>query len=268
MWMKIIDEEYLALKIGVKSYLELRKRKDYLKWMINERERLLQFKNIHQGEDCFIIGNGPSLNKMDLSLLNDYYTIGMNKIFLIFEKTKIDLSYLVAVNELVIEQSIEEFKKFNIPLFLAYNTYSPDLERSNIYWLYTKKPWAFYGQITEGISVGGTVTFVALQLAYYLGFKRIFLIGVDHNFVQKGQPNETQTMECNDENHFHPDYFKGNKWQLADLDASEISYKLAKRFCSLNNIEIFDATVDGNLNIFKKIDIKNVYNIARKRNPS
>ena len=55
------------------------------KWEKNESPRLDLFRNIHKDEDCFIIGNGPSLNKMDLGLLNDYYTFGLNKIYMLFE---------------------------------------------------------------------------------------------------------------------------------------------------------------------------------------
>ena len=32
---------------------------------------------------------------------------------------------------------------------------------------------------------GGTVTYVAIQLARFMGFSKIILIGVDHNFIQR-----------------------------------------------------------------------------------
>ena len=60
--------------------------RDYFNWRRKYAKQLLQFKDKHLGEDCFIIGNGPSLKHMDLSPLRDYHTFGQNKIFLIFEK--------------------------------------------------------------------------------------------------------------------------------------------------------------------------------------
>lgn len=39
----------------------------------------VKYKDIHKGERCFIIGNGPSLKKLDLSLLKDEYTITVNQ---------------------------------------------------------------------------------------------------------------------------------------------------------------------------------------------
>jgi len=94
-------------------------KKDQLLWSLFEKNRLKKFKNIHQGKDCFIIGNGPSLNKMDLVKLNDYYTFGMNKIYMIFKRVDLQLSYLTSVNSLVIEQSKKEFEEMNIPVFLS-----------------------------------------------------------------------------------------------------------------------------------------------------
>ncbi|NEQ10337.1 MAG: hypothetical protein F6K37_31700, partial [Moorea sp. SIO4E2] len=91
----------------------------YIQWYFHESKRLLKFKNFHKKEDCFIIGNGPSLNKIDLSLLNNYYTFGLNKIYLIFDQVNLTISYHVAVNHLVVEQSATEFEKLKCPSFLS-----------------------------------------------------------------------------------------------------------------------------------------------------
>ncbi|MEM1218328.1 MAG: hypothetical protein AAGH79_05430, partial [Bacteroidota bacterium] len=74
----------------------------YFNWRRKEAPRLATFKDKHVGQDCFIIGNGPSLNKMDLSPLADYHTFGLNKIYLMEEKVDLNLSYLVSTNALVI----------------------------------------------------------------------------------------------------------------------------------------------------------------------
>ncbi len=56
----------------------------FLKWYLTQAMRLRKFRSIHKGEDCFILGNGPSLNKIDLSLLKNYHIFGLNKIYLLF----------------------------------------------------------------------------------------------------------------------------------------------------------------------------------------
>ena len=104
-----------------------------------------------------------------------------------------------------------------------------------------------------------------MQLAYFMGFKNIYLIGVDHNFNQMGSPNETQKMEGNDPNHFDPNYFKGQEWQLADLEASEVSYVIANYYFSKDGRKIFDATLNGKLNVFDKIDFNEAIKLAKKK---
>jgi hypothetical protein len=107
---------------------------------------------------------------------------------------------------------------------------------------------------------GATVTYVCLQLAFYLGFKKVILIGVDHNFSTQGQANQTVVSQGDDLNHFNKEYFgKGFRWQLPDLEASERSYKLAKEAFNNAGREIVDATVGGRLTVFPKVDWNSLF---------
>lgn len=234
-------------------------------WYYLEASRLRRFKDKHKGEDCFIIGNGPSLNKMDLEPLKDYHTFGLNKIYLMFEKVDLNLSYLVSVNELVIEQSQRQFKEMYCPTFLAYE-HSRNVKAKHIFKIKGGERWSFSRDITTPITYGNTVTYVAMQLAYYMGFENIFLIGVDHSFKQaKGKENQMEVMEGEDENHFHPDYFKGMKWHLADLDGSEVSYTIARFVFERFRGKIWDATKGGKLEIFTKIPYETALQMCKKK---
>ena len=114
----------------------------------------------------------------------------------------------------------------------------------------------FGGDLRHPICSGGTVTYLALQVAYFMGFQQAVLIGVDHSFVDKGEPNraEIRTAET-DENHFHPDYFpKGSRWQLPDLPRSEVAFRLAREAFEAEGREIIDATAGGALEVFEKVE--------------
>lgn len=241
----------------------------YNRWFENYRDSLLKYKDIHKGEDCFIIGNGPSLNSMDLQVLNDYYTFGLNKIHLLFEKQKIDLSYHVAVNPLVIKQILQDVEddKFGCPSFFSFTHESIKIINKNIEILFTNDgaEWVFSSSILKPIFEGYTVTFVAMQIAFFMGFTRVFLIGVDHNFVQFGNPNEEQIMEGPDINHFHPNYFSGQRWNLADMRGSELSYRIAKYAYESDNRRIFDSTFKGKLDVFEKLPFDAAIQAAKKR---
>lgn len=65
--------------------------------------RLRIYKNEHAGARCFIIGNGPSLRKMDLCPLKHEYTFGLDRIYLLFDSMGFSITYSVSVDKYVIE---------------------------------------------------------------------------------------------------------------------------------------------------------------------
>ncbi|MEA5533267.1 6-hydroxymethylpterin diphosphokinase MptE-like protein [Crocosphaera sp. XPORK-15E] len=248
-------------------------RAEYYEWYLKHSKRLQQFKNCHRGESCFIIGNGPSLNQMDLNPLKEVHTFGLNKIYLIFEKVNLNLSYHVSVNPLVIEQSVNNFTALSCPSFLSFKSFCEYRKKQenplnipdNLYFVLTSSTCHFSSNIAQKINEGYTVTYVAMQIAFYMGFKQVFLIGVDHNFKAVGKPNEKQTLKGDDMNHFSPNYFANKEWQLPDLEGSELSYRIAKFNYERSGRIIYDATVDGKLEIFPKISYEEALSLCNKK---
>jgi Protein of unknown function DUF115 len=235
-------------------------------WKVKHRPRLAAFRNRHVGEKCFVIGNGPSLNGMDLSLMQGSVRFGLNKIYLLFERSGLHVDYHVAVNPLVIRQSAAEFAQLRCPSFLAYSAaVDQPVTANNFRYLFTGGDFRFSGDITLPIHEGYTVTFVALQIAYYMGFREVYLIGVDHRFQATGAPNQKAHMIGPDPNHFDPNYFKGHDWNLPDLEASELGYRMAQFAYRRQGREIFDATVGGALNVFPKISYEEALRRCRIR---
>ncbi|MCB9134666.1 MAG: glycosyltransferase [Anaerolineales bacterium] len=228
--------------------------------LADTNQQLAAFKDRHLGQRAVIIGNGPSLNQMDLSFLKNEVTFGMNRIYLGFEKWGFSPSYYVSVNTLVIEQSAAEMAKIPAPRFLS--IYGAPYVENPADFLFLKPVHGplFTRDPRLGICEGYTVTYVAMQLAYFMGFSEVYLIGVDHNFVTQGPANQEIVSEGADANHFDPNYFgSGFRWQLPDLQNSEVAYRLAKRVFEAEGRIIFDATVGGKLNIFPKVDYRDVF---------
>ena len=230
-------------------------------WRRDTIHRLGLLKDTHLGERCFIIGNGPSLRNTDLSLLKSEYTIGMNRIFLGFEEMGFKTSCLVSVNDLVIEQSAAELQALDMPRFFSWRARKWLQPADDLFFLHTTYTGPqFQRDLTARLWEGATVTYTCLQLAYYLGFSTAVLIGVDHNFTTQGKPNTTITSQGDDPNHFHPGYFgKGFRWQLPDLECSEIAYAMAHRAFEADNRMILDATVGGKLQVFTKVDYSTLF---------
>ena len=211
------------------------------------------FENKHLGETCIIIGNGPSLNDIPLELLNTYPTFGTNRIYLMENFTP---SYYVSVNPLVIEQSIEEINKLQAFAKFIRHTHADKIEgahplRSGGFWTFSKEPDNY---IFEGF----TVTYVCMQLAFWMGFQTVLLVGVDHNFIVDGQPNEEQVSKGKDKNHFSEQYFdKGTVWNLPDLGSSERAYNIAKRVFEKDGRAIINLTTKTMLDVFRRDDYHN-----------
>jgi hypothetical protein len=234
-------------------------------WRRESIRRLKKLKDIHKGKRAFIIGNGPSLRQTDLSKLRNEFTFGMNRIYLLFPELGFHTTFFVSINDLVIEQFKDEILAQPIPKFLAWRShrhFSPQLSFTQLpTFLYTSYTSPRFSKTVSGrVWEGATVTNVALQIAFHMGFEKVILIGVDHNFTSKGDANKTVVSQGDDPNHFAPNYFgKGAKWQLPDLDTSEIGYDLAREAYRKAGREVIDATVGGKLMIFPKVDYNSLF---------
>jgi len=219
------------------------------------QQKIRQFKSIHQGKRCFIIANGPSLKKTDLSFLKDEFTIGMNRIYLLFNELGFKPTYYVCSNNLLLEQFTDDIDALKMPKFLNWSRKELFTnENSHFVKHFLSLNDGFSTDISKGTYGGGTVTYFALQLAYYMGFTEVYLVGLDHNFAEKGTPNKTEVRtENEDKSHFHPNYFpKGIKWQLPDLLRSELAYELAAKHFGQDNRKVEDLTVGGKCEVFPK----------------
>ncbi len=230
-------------------------------WRRDTIRRLAALKDSHKGERCFILGNGPSLAKTDLSRLKNEFTLGMNRIYLAFEDMGYQTSYYLSINDLVVEQCADEIQRLDMPKFVSWRARTWLKPQANLYFLYTTYTGPKFARDIRGrLWEGATVTYVALQVAFYLGFEKVILIGVDHNFATQGKPNTTVISQGEDPNHFHPGYFgKGFRWQLPDLDTSERSYKLARKTYEAAGRQVLDATIGGKLTIFPKVDYDSLF---------
>jgi hypothetical protein len=218
-------------------------------------------KGQHKGKRCFILGNGPSLRQTELSRLRGEYTFGLNRIYLLFPELGFETTYLVTINQLVIDQCAGELALTRTIKLFPWTLRRHFPTQSDIIYIRTHcaKPH-FSTDAGQLIWSGATVTFVAMQLAYHMGFDEVILLGVDHSFATQGNPHTVVISEGDDPNHFAPNYFgKGFKWQLPDLESSEIAYRMAKQAFESDGRKIVDATIGGKLTIFPKVEYDSVF---------
>ncbi|MEM1072293.1 MAG: glycosyltransferase [Planctomycetota bacterium] len=213
-----------------------------------------RLRGSRRSDTAVIVGNGPSLNDTDLSLLEGVDTFVSNFAFFKPELMR-HATYLTVVNNLVAEQGAPRFGMLDgvtklFPYWLAY-CITPD--EATVLFKSVGYP-EFSTDIIENVSWRHTVSFFNLQLAYGLGYRRVVMIGFDHSYAQASGVAEGDVIEQegDDANHFDARYFKGKKWHAADTDNMEAMYILAKKAYEADGRTIINATAGGRLELFPR----------------
>lgn len=235
--------------------------------------RLRRFHNLHRGRRCVVIGNGPSLNKCDLARLKDEFTFGVNAIYLNYEKMGFHPTYYVVEDRFVAQDRANEIKAYRGPRAKFFGKYLAPwlggavdavwLDVDPSYHYANSGDFRFSTRADRIVHVGGTVTFLSLQLAYYMGFSEVYMIGFDHHYTvpKEDMVNSTDIHSSQDDpNHFHPSYFgKGKRWHHPRVDRMEQCYMKAKEVFEADARKIYNATVGGHLEVFDRVDYDSLF---------
>lgn len=228
-----------------------------LSWI--SRKRVKKWKNRYAGKKAVILCNGPSLNKVDFDRLlqPSVFTFGLNKINLLFDRTDFRPSCIVVVNPLVIEQNRGFFNSTDIPVFVSSNGRRWVKLRKSVCFVHSSKiVGRFARDCSMSIHEGGTVTYVAMQLAFHMGFDQVALVGCDHTFSTRGPANKKVRAGSEDHDHFDPSYFAdGVAWHLPDLTGSELHYEIARDIFAHFGRKIVNCTDGGALEVFERSDL-------------
>lgn len=240
------------------------------------RPRLRTLRQTHHGEErCFIIGNGPSINQMDLSLLAGETTFAVNGFFLKARELDWKPTFYVVEDHLVAEDRAESIRAFqaSTKLFPAYLAYCFDEGQDTVFFDHRPRvsyPDGFDFSIdaARNTFTGCTVTFTCMQLAAYFGFRNIYLIGVDADYAIPNDVSrearygvEILNMDTDDPNHFDPDYFgKGFRWHDPQVESMLAAYEVARRATEAQGQKIWNAGVGGRLDVFERINFESLFN--------
>lgn len=181
-------------------------------------ENIKRFKDIHKGDRVFILGNGPSLQNTPLNALQNEHTIATNKINKIFPKTdwRPDYYALTSESPLITIDDVREVAKSASACFINQERKTEFSKFSNVHLINVEHPgndprsecfgnpeipkfalhyWS--DDITEKVWLYNTSIFPLFQIAYYMGFDTIYLVGCDLGidtskqlFADAGNPYE------------------------------------------------------------------------------
>jgi len=270
-----------------------------------DREIIDSLRGAHVGETCVIVGNGPSLNKTDLTLLNDQVVFASNAIFLLFDEVQWRPRYYAAVDTRFVPDRSEDVNQLlqENPEMLGFFPTTLKLHDGSNKELRTrgmidslpnrvlfrqlkrdprKEDFASVSfDAQRGLVTPSTVTVTLLQLAAHMGFKKMVLIGCDTSYsVPKstirtgpeapgtgGEKMLIKSTQDDDPNHFRPDYFgKDREWHHPKTEYMIAHYEAAWRVFEPAGLEVVNATVGGNLEVFPRQTLEEALKTSRKDN--
>ena len=231
-------------------------------------EAIATFHDKHKGEAIWIIGNGPSLNKVDVSKLKGKTTIGVNAIYLnkaikptyyVIEDSLVALDRQDEINSDVLDGTTRFFGTYLSPIIdekegvifmnvdIDYNS-----QREN---------WPLFStDLRRKVYVGGSVTYISLQLAYWMGASTVYMVGFDHNYIIPSniiQKDNVLTTVGRDPNHFNSDYFgHGLRWHLPKTDRMARGFYKAKQQFEKHFRHIINTTPEGRLDILDRANFE------------
>lgn len=219
---------------------------------------LKKYKGIHNGERCFVIGNGPSLTAKDLDVIceNRIKCIGCNRIYKIFKNTKWKPTYYVFGDNMVWDDERDNLP--NESKYFIRKSYNNQLSGINLdAYLYYAKFENYYpgyptfsDDMTKGVYGGRTTTYDMLEIAVYMGFKEIYLLGVDFSWGEDGR-----------DTHFCKDYMNDElvKDGMRYKDEVRHAYIAAKNYADTHEIKIYNATRGGYLEVFERVNFDELF---------
>lgn len=227
----------------------------------DNRKKLKQFKDKHIGERCFIICNGPSLKHIDFNLLKDEVTIGMNRIYLMKDQNGFEPTYLACVDKKSqIEQFHDDLDSLNFPCFFNFEMRKYFSKKKNQCFIEECFSPRFQTDASKLLGAGKSVTYHTIQLAFYMGFSEVYVIGKDHSYNTTEKAGVGIKATGNEENHFIKGYYKpGMNWDAPDYKTEEYNYQIARKAYEKAGRTIKDATIGGKLQVFEKVDFYSLF---------
>jgi len=209
---------------------------------IKVRDKYNTIKNSLTGQDCFIVGSGPSLIGFDFSILDNRYTIGINHVVEHYD----NLNCLIYADRIFLKSTSYDLHNFKGKIFASEKTiYQPEiqdlLDKDNFYVFDDNRSCISFDIVKDGLFHPTNTGIMAMNLALIMNARRVYLLGYDYKY--RGEQMHFY------ENKEHHNRYKEDKF-VKKLDKMLHFCNYKDRFINLNP--------DSNLNLFTKKHLRSV----------
>ena len=220
---------------------------------------LPELKGSYQGKRCFIIGTGPSLTISDLEMLSNEVTFGTNRIYELFDKTTWRPTFYINHDYDLIRSYPEKIKAVQskisfIPIEFV-EVFPGEKYRFFVlkHKVFYPHPAPFSFDISKCVNQGFSVVYGAIQIAVYMGFSEIYLLGVDHNYALSQDAKGQQVRTSNSKQNYSQGMKEySNLKNLPRVQESTLAFETAEKISRRKNFRIFNATRGGKLECFER----------------
>lgn len=235
--------------------------------------KIKAYKDKYKGETCFIIGNGPSLRSEDLDQLTEKHCFAANGIYKMFPHTSWRPEFYFSQDE-AMTQNILLKNIGNVldikSIFTSINSKMVDFSEKydNIQYmrLYYEEDDSglpkFSVDCEKLVNLSCTVTYSMLQMAVYMGFQKIYLIGIDCSYqYEKLEDGTVKTNNVKSYGDIIGEVTNNIPWNGKGVEVYQMikGYKAARKFAECNNIQIYNATRGGALEVFERVDFDSLF---------
>lgn len=145
---------------------------------------------VAKGDRVFVICNGPSLLKTDIMKLTEEDTITVNNFYKQKEYLGFESKYHLAIDDAFASGSHHDFiiktikEHPSVVYIVSHKVYKTLPASPNIHGLYAKR--VQYGKYVccdfcSNMTAAINVSVMAIQVAISMGYRKIYLLGVDYN---------------------------------------------------------------------------------------
>lgn len=230
-------------------------------------ERIRSLKDTCTGKRCFIVGSGPSLTKEQLDAISAEDCFGANRIYKLFDKTLWRPKYYVIQDRY--DETKGVYEKLDVEYFFVSDFYWKEHGMQNPKaicfhinrTLRQTHDLPFSEDVSKYVQAASTVTYSMIQMAAYMGYQEIYLIGMDHTYANVTNDKGVIIQKNNVKSHVFEDE-KPNE-VVANIAYMEDAYRAARIYCEKQGIKIVNATIGGALEVFERQDFWTLFNGMR-----
>lgn len=249
--------KWYAYNSGIFYYSRIAKQNNY-------DELFAKLKNSKKGKRCFIVGNGPSLKAEDLEKIKGEDSFGVNEIHRYFQKTSWRPSYYLIMDRYS-KSTPSEIRDIECGLMFlgSYYCRHNTVLRKDAICLHQRfnlggDNYGFSSNIRRYIINAPTVSYAAMQVAAFLGYSTIYLLGFDHSYSFEFDKDGKVIKTGENTTHFYKDDVAediiGNVWEMTK------AYQAFFEYANKNGIKVYNATRGGKLEIFERVDFDSLFN--------